>query len=125
MEFDTIIDITLKTIILLTIVYVWIIHVNSPSAYRGGGADSMIEEFQNYGFSPAIMYLVGFLKIAFATILFLSIFFYPVLFEQIGALGIAVLMLGAIFMHMKIGDPMKRSLPAFTMLVLSVLTLFV
>jgi hypothetical protein len=30
-------------------------------------------------------------------------------------------MLGAVAMHVKIGDPVKKSVPAFTMLVLSVL----
>jgi cell shape-determining protein MreD len=30
-----------------------------------------------------------------------------------------VLMIGAILMHVKIGDPLKKSLPAFLMLVLS------
>jgi hypothetical protein len=39
--------------------------------------------------------------------------------ESIAAYGIAFLMLGAVSMHLKIGDPLKKSLPAFTFLVLS------
>ena len=37
----------------------------------------------------------------------------------IAAIGLAILMLGAIAMHFKVKDPMMKSLPAFTMLVLS------
>ena len=35
------------------------------------------------------------------------------------AVGIAVLMAGAIAMHVKVKDPMQRSLPAFAMLLMS------
>ena len=37
------------------------------------------------------------------------------------AIGMAVLMLGAMSMHLKVRDPLKKSLPAFTLLVLSVI----
>ena len=37
------------------------------------------------------------------------------------AIGIAILMLGAVVMHVKVRDPAKKSAPALTMLVLSVL----
>ena len=35
--------------------------------------------------------------------------------------GMAALMLGAVLMHAKVKDPVKKTLPAFTMLVLSLL----
>jgi len=60
---------------------------------------------------------VGFLKLLFATLLIVGIWYQPVV--QTAATGMAVLMLGAISMHVKVKDPLKRSLPAFTMLVLS------
>ena len=37
------------------------------------------------------------------------------------AIGMAILMIGAIAMHIKVKDPLMKSLPAFTMLVLSVI----
>lgn len=37
------------------------------------------------------------------------------------AMGMAGLMLGAMSMHLKVRDPLKKSLPAFTLLVLSVI----
>jgi len=44
--------------------------------------------------------------------------------EYAGAIGIAVLMSGAILMHVKISDPAKKSIPAAIFLVLSVAVLF-
>jgi len=41
------------------------------------------------------------------------------------AYGMAVLMLGAIVMHFKVKDPLKKSLPAFTMLLLSLIVTFI
>jgi len=38
--------------------------------------------------------------------------------EEFAAFGMAVLMLGAITMHIKVKDPLQRSLPAFTIFVL-------
>jgi hypothetical protein len=49
---------------------------------------------------------------------------YPAV-TQPAAIGMAVLMLGAVAMHVKIGDPPQKSLPAFTMLVLSLIVAFV
>jgi hypothetical protein len=40
------------------------------------------------------------------------------------AIGMLILMIGAISMHVKVGDPAQRSLPAFTMLVLSAIVAF-
>lgn len=37
------------------------------------------------------------------------------------AIGMAVLMLGAMSMHFTVRDPLMKSLPAFTLLVLSVI----
>jgi len=65
------------------------------------------------------MWTTGSLKVILAVMLLASIY-YPDL-EQIAAYGIAILMLGAVSMHIKISDPLKKSLPAFTFLVLSVL----
>ncbi len=39
-------------------------------------------------------------------------------------MGMAVMMAGAVSMHLKVGDPLMRSLPAVTMLALSVFVAF-
>jgi hypothetical protein len=45
--------------------------------------------------------------------------------ENIAALGLAILMLGALGMHVKIGDPFKKSIPAITFLILSLAIFFI
>ena len=63
------------------------------------------------------MYLVGFAKISLAIILFLGMWIQD--FNFFGSIGMSFLMLGAILMHLKVKDPIKKSLPAFCMLMLS------
>jgi len=40
-------------------------------------------------------------------------------------MGIAVLMLGAIAMHVKIGDPLIKSMPAFIFMALSLVIVWI
>ncbi|NHF60479.1 DoxX family protein [Flavobacteriaceae bacterium TP-CH-4] len=110
-----------KVIIFISIINVWFFRFNKPTEWRGGSANSMKEEFKTYGLSETMMYLVGGLKVLSAVLLLVSIWM-PSL-ALYGAATMAVLMLGAIGMHLKISDPIKRSLPAFIFLVLSLLIL--
>lgn len=116
--------IVLKLIVGLSILNVWLVRSKKSTEWRGGDASSIKEEFKNYGLPEWFMYLIGTLKVVLALLLILSIV-YPTLWgADIGtyaAYGIAILMLGAVSMHVKIGDPLKKSLPAFTFLVLSVI----
>jgi hypothetical protein len=57
-------------------------------------------------------------------LLILASIFYPQV-NDIGAIGMAVMMAGAITMHIKIKDPLMRSLPAFMFLCLSLILLFI
>ena len=111
--------IIIKVIILLSILKVWLFNYNKSSPWRGGEANSMKQEFANYGLPDWMLPTIGVLKVGLAIILFISIWFPSV--EVLGGYGIAILMLGAIAMHVKIGDPIKKSLPAFLFLVLAVL----
>lgn len=116
-----IIGIIAKVIIFLGIINVWFIRFNKSTAYRGGGAGSMKEEFSAYGLSEGMMYAVGFLKVTLAALLLISIWV-PVL-TIYAAGGMAILMIGAISMHIKVKDAPSRSLPASIMLLLSVLAI--
>ena len=109
--------IAVKIFIFFSIVNVWFFKFGKPTSWRGGQASSMKEEFKAYGLSETVMYLVGALKLLFAMLLVLSIQIESVAVPA--ASGMAILMLGAIIMHFKINDPMKKSLPAFSFLVLS------
>lgn len=111
--------IVLQLVIALGIVNVWFIRFGKPSAWRGGSAQNMREEFAAYGLPSWTVGVVGFLKVGLAALLIAGIW-YPILIAP-SAWGMAMLMAGAISMHVKVKDPATRSLPAFTMLVLSVI----
>ncbi len=78
----------------------------------------MKEEFRVYGLSETTMYMIGFLKVLSAIGLILSIWFPALAIPAAAAMGF--LMAGAIWMHLKVGDPIKKSLPAFIFLLLSI-----
>lgn len=96
---------------------VWLLRFNKPTAYRGSTAANMLEEFAAYGLPAWSCYLVGFLKVTSAFGLLAGLL-YPSLVLPAAAV-IAVLMAGALAMHIKVGDPLKKSLPALSLLVLS------
>ena len=95
---------------------------NKPSRWRGGGAQNMKEEFIAYGLPSWIMYLVGTLKVTFSVGLLAGLWFPEVV--RFSASGIAILMFFAILMHAKIKDPLTKSIPAITFMVLSILIVF-
>jgi hypothetical protein len=109
--------IALKLIVGLSILNVWLVRGSKSTQWRGGEASNIREEFKAYGLPAWFMYTIGTLKVGLAVLLLASIFYSGV--EQIAAYGITFLMLGAVSMHLKIGDPFKKSLPAFSFLVLS------
>ncbi len=109
--------IAIKVFIFFSIVNVWFFRFGKPTSWRPGNANSMKDEFKAYGLSETMMYLVGGLKVLFATLILLSIWFKNLTIPA--ASGMAILMLGAIIMHFKVNDPIKKSFPAFSFLVLS------
>lgn len=111
--------IALKLLVGLSILNVWLVRSKKSTDWRGGDANNIVEEFKNYGLPIWFMYTVGTAKVGLALLLIASIF-YPQ-FEAFAAYGIAFLMLGAVSMHIKISDPLKKSFPAFTFLVLSLM----
>jgi uncharacterized membrane protein YkgB len=111
-----------QLIIAFGIYNVWLLRVNKATAWRGGKAQTMEEEFHTYGLSTQVMKIVGALKITMATLLIIGIW-YP-LATTIGATMMAVLMLAAVLMHMKVRDPVRKSLPAASLLILSLVVAF-
>ena len=102
----------------LGLLNVWLLRFNQRTAFRGGAAGSMREEFAAYGLPVWFTYVVGTLKVGSAVALLAGIWF-PALVLPAAAL-VCVLMLGALAMHTKIRDPLQKSLPALIMLALSV-----
>ena len=116
------IKIVIQVVIAASIFNVWILRYGKPTSWRGGTARSMKEEFEVYGLPEWFMKLIGFLKLTFASFLIAGIFL-PVLTIP-AAIGMAVLMLGAIAMHVKVKDSLVKSFPAFVFLVLSLFLIF-
>ena len=97
-----------------TVFYVWLLNMNNTSPYRGGAAVSLKEEFLAYGLSESIFYLIGGIKLLAALALFFGLRFKRIVVPSTQI--IAVLMIGAIAMHLKVADPLLKSLPAIGML---------
>ena len=108
------IDIIIQTVIALGIFNVWIIRLNKPSIYRGGDSKNMESEFKAYGFNNSVMKIIGFSKLSLACLLLAGIWF-PALVNP-SAILMSFLMVGAIWVHFKINDPLIKSLPAFILL---------
>lgn len=107
----------LQLIIPLGIINVWLLRPRRSTAYRGGAARDLKAEFQAYGLPKWSFYTIGTLKLTAAAMLLLG-FLLPALVAP-GAALMAGLMLGAVGMHAKVGDPPIRYLPAALMLIMS------
>ena len=102
----------------LGLLNVWLVRAGSATDYRGGEAKTLREEFQAYGLPDFAFYMVGALKIVSGLILVTGLWLnLPV---RAAAGIVALLMVGALVMHVKVGDPPKRSVPAALMLLMSV-----
>ncbi len=116
---DNILITLLQLVIALGLLNVWLLRFNKKTAYRGGEANNLVEEFAVYGLPSWFCYLIGFLKISAASLLLLG-FWIPQLILPASLLVIA-LMLGAVTMHAKVKDPIKKALPAGAMLMMSII----
>jgi uncharacterized membrane protein YphA (DoxX/SURF4 family) len=109
-----------QTAAALWILNVWFNRFNQDTGYRGGDATNMKEEFQEYGLSETTMYAVGAAKVSLAGLL-LAGHAAPRVVRP-ASVGLAMFMLGAIAMHIKVGDPVKRYLPALSVFSLSTIS---
>ena len=107
----------LQVIVGLGLLNVWLVRAKLSTAYRGGDAKTIREEFAVYGLPGWFCTLIGFLKVTSALLLLAALWM-----PELGlpaSLTIVVLMLGAVSMHAKVKDPIKKSLPAAAMLLMS------
>ena len=95
---------------------VWMTRRGKDTSYRGGAAHTLREEFAAYGLPSAAFYVVGALKVTAAFVLLAGLFWPLPVREAAGV--VAALMIGAIVMHMRIKDPVMKSVPAAAMLVM-------
>lgn len=108
---------TLQLIVGLGLLNVWLVRSRSATAYRGGAARSLREEFATYGLPSVVFVIVGILKVGAGLILVAGVWLpLPV---RVAAGVVAALMVGALAMHAKVRDPIRKSVPAALMLALS------
>ena len=107
-----------QIVVALGLLNVWLLRFQRSTPYRGGNARSMREEFTAYGLPGWSPYVIGTLKVGSAVCLIAGLWLPYLVFPS--ALLVAVLMLGALAMHLKIRDPLKKSVPALVMLALSI-----
>ena len=103
----------LSVIVGLTVINVWLFRSGKSTSYRGGDASNLMEEFEVYGLGDYFM-TIGIIKVSLAVLLLLSIYFNKL--KLISSLGIAIMMLVAVYMHFSVGDELIKSMPAFVML---------
>jgi hypothetical protein len=104
----------LSIIVGLTVINVWLFRSGKSTSYRGGDANSLMEEFIVYGLGDYFL-TIGIIKVGLAILLILSLYFQKL--RLISASGIGLMMLVAIFMHFSVGDELIKSMPASVMLI--------
>ena len=107
----------LQILVGLGLLNVWLLRRQSATAYRGGSAKNLKEEFAAYGLPAPMFYIVGGLKIICGVLLLVGLAYPPVVLPA--AAVVAVLMVGAVVMHLKVGDPVTKYVPATLMLAMS------
>ena len=108
----------LQVVVGLGLLNVWLVRARSATAYRGGDAKSLKEEFAVYGLPDWTFYLVGGLKIVSGALLIIGIWVPSLI--RVPAAIVAALMVGALAMHAKAKDPVSKYLPALSVLIASV-----
>lgn len=108
----------LQIILTLGLINVWLVRFHKPTKYRGKGAGNMEQEFRAYGLPTWFMYLIGAAKMIIAALLVIGLWI-PVVVLPAAAV-LAVLMIGAVSMHIKVRDACIRMMPALGMLAMSV-----
>ncbi|MFM7718188.1 MAG: DoxX family protein [Actinomycetota bacterium] len=105
-----------QIIVALTVANVWLLRAEKPTPFRGGSAQTLREEFAVYGLPAWSLPVVRALKLACAALLLVGLAS-PDL-TLYGAYGMAFFMVGAVAVHLKIRDPLMKSMPAAVMLAL-------
>jgi len=107
----------LQIVVALGLLNVWLLRFNKNTEFRGGNAANMQQEFAHYGLPVWFMWFVGASKVVIAICMLAGLYFHALVFPA--AAYLCLLMLGALAMHIKVGDPIKKSVPALTMLVIA------
>jgi uncharacterized membrane protein YphA (DoxX/SURF4 family) len=108
----------LQIVVALGLLNVWLVRSGTATEYRGAGARSLKQEFAAYGLPDMAFYVVGLLKVGSAVALIAGLWMPELVAPAAGV--VAVLMVGALAMHVKVKDPIKKSVPALLMFAMCV-----
>ena len=108
----------LQLVVGLGLLNVWMVRAGSSTDYRGGESTTLREEFKAYGLPDFVFYAVGALKIGSALVLVAGLWVSVPVKPAAGI--IALLMVGTLGLHVKVGDPPIRSLQAASVLLMTV-----
>lgn len=115
MSMDTIARL-LQLVVGVGLLNVWLLRARSKTAYRGGSALTLRQEFDTYGLPAGAFYVVGTLKVVAGVILLAALWVPMPMPARLAAGVVAGLMVGALLMHVKAKDPVRKSVPAVVML---------
>jgi hypothetical protein len=104
--------------IALGLLGVWVLRTRTGTRWRGPGALTLREEFVVYGLPPWSAGVIATLEVLLAGMLIAGIW-RPALAGPAAAV-VAVVMVGALAMRVRVGDPVVKSVPALVLLVLAV-----
>ena len=96
----------LQALVVVSIFFVWVVRYAN-----------IIQEFKQYGLPDWLRDLVGISKLTFSLLLLIGI--ERGLFAVMGGAGIALLMVGAVGVHLRVKNPVFKMLPALSLLILS------
>mmetsp|Transcript_70177 Transcript_70177/g.124911 ORF Transcript_70177/g.124911 Transcript_70177/m.124911 type:complete len:426 (-) Transcript_70177:66-1343(-) len=96
------------------------VRATQATPFRPGGAKTLKEEFEAYGYPSWFYWFIRIVKPLFAISLVVGLL--PMITDAtlVGAGGILVLMIGAVGSHVKVGDPIQKSVPSFTLGLMSI-----
>ena len=95
----------LKTLILVSLFFVWVVRYSN-----------IVSEFKEYGLPDWFRDVMGIVKLTFGLMIFQGASTLVVL----GAMGLAVLMTAAVFMHIKVKHAFFQMIPSLSLLGASV-----
>ena len=101
----------LQIITASSVLFVWVVRY-----------ENIIEEFEHYKLPTWLRDMVGIFKVSFGIMLLIGVF--DERFKVIGAGGLSLLMIAALLTHLKVKNPIYKTLPAVTLLSFSGIILF-
>jgi len=87
------------------------------------GAEAFRKDAERFGFSYGTFRIIGLLEVAAAAGLIIGL--WVTALAVAAAIGLVLLMIGGFITHMRVKDPMGKSLPALLFAVLSAVVIFV